>query len=361
MVSEMEKHILSLIKENNRVIIPNFGAFIVAKEKGFTILFNNFLSFNDGLLIDHVVSSEQLTKEAATQKVETYVERVKEELDTHGRYQIEGLGTFTKDSTGILRFSQSEDINDSELTETKEPELLDIDSSAKEDEQPKEEEKPVEVSPTSTFIKETPLAEVEEEKKEEKVIVPPKVEPEKKKLSKEAIANKYIEEDKKKRNRAIFVFILIFVPLLGAAIYFSLFHNKKPVKKAEKVQTVVKKTPNENETVKVLPKPEGDIVAGPETKKNEAKIEEKPAIVKSAVDRTKPHHIIVGSFKNMENAERYLKSLKDKGYEHCSAIQNNSMTLVSIQSFDKLYKAQSMQEQILDNHKMESWILTKRK
>lgn len=365
MVSIMEKHILSLIKENNRVIIPNFGAFIVAKEKGFTILFNNFLSFNDGLLIDYVVSSEQLSKEEATQKVETYVERVKEELDTQGRYQIEGLGTFTKDNTGILRFIQSEDINDLEDSTDSEPELLDIDSSTKDSEEPKAEEKPVEETPVSASIKETPLVEVEEEAPKKEVISTPAPSPgtDLKDGLNDTKKTPSANEGDNKRNRSIFLFLIIFVliPLIGAVIYFSFFNTKEPAKKVEEVKTVVTKTPEANETLKALPKKEGEIVAGPQSKKEDIKTEEKPAEVKSAVDRTKPHHIIVGSFKNMDNAERYLKSLKDKGYDQCTALQSNSMTLISIQSFDKLYKAHAMQEEILEKHRLESWILTKKK
>ncbi len=54
----MEQYLLELIKNNNRVIVPNFGAFIVSRDAGTTVLFNNFLSFNDGLLINHVSKKE---------------------------------------------------------------------------------------------------------------------------------------------------------------------------------------------------------------------------------------------------------------------------------------------------------------
>ena len=108
----MENYILSLIKENNRVIVPNFGAFIVAKENGFSVLFNNFLSFNDGLLVDYIVEKEDISREDAEKKVDEYVKKLKQDLDDNGSYTIPGLGTFTKDATGILRFEQS-----SELTE----------------------------------------------------------------------------------------------------------------------------------------------------------------------------------------------------------------------------------------------------
>ena len=131
----MENYILSLIKENNRVIVPNFGAFIVAKENGFSVLFNNFLSFNDGLLVEYIVKKEHVTNEEAENKINEFVEKLKSTLDEKGTYVIEKLGTFTKDATGILRFEQVAGIGEANSeSEAKETEpvdetLLDIDNS----------------------------------------------------------------------------------------------------------------------------------------------------------------------------------------------------------------------------------------
>ncbi|MBS2099530.1 SPOR domain-containing protein [Carboxylicivirga linearis] len=352
----MEKHILSLIQENNRVIIPNFGAFIVAKENGFTILFNNFLSFNDGLLIDHVSSADNLTNEQATEKVDKYVEDVKAKLDSVGEYQIKGLGTFTKDSTGILRFTQADEINNEEDLK-EESELLDLDGAVNEEE--KVEDKPEEPvkTPEETKVNEEPLVEVEEEKIEEKIET--KIEEpaptEESKTTVTNITNQYIQEDKKRKNRAILIFLIVFVllPLIGVIIYFSFFSkDAKPVKK-EVAQPVIEK-PKTEDSIHLDEKLQGDVVASPEVKE-----EDKTAEVKQ-VDIKKPHHIIVGSFKNAEYAQSYIKSLEAKGFDKCTTLDHNGMTLVSIESFDRVYKAQKKQEEILESNRIESWILTKR-
>ena len=351
----MEKHILSLIKENNRVIIPNFGAFIVAKENGFTILFNNFLSFNDGLLIDHVTSAENITTEQATEKVDKYVEDVKAKLDSVGEYQIKGLGTFTKDSTGILRFTQADEVNNEEDLK-EENELLDLDGTVNEEEKVDDKlEEPVE-TPEETKVNEEPLVEVEEEKVEEKIETKQE-EPtsaEESKTTVTNITNQYIQEDKKRRNRSILIFLIVFVllPLIGVIIYFSFFSkDKKPVKK-EVTQPVVEK-PKTEDSIHLDEKLQGDVVASPEVK------EDKTAEIKP-VEITKPHHIIVGSFKNAEYAQSYIKSLEAKGFDKCTTLDHNGMTLVSIESFDRVYKAQKKQEEILESNRIESWILTKR-
>jgi len=349
----MEKYILSLIKENNRVIIPNFGAFIVAKENGYTILFNNFLSFNDGLLIDYVSSTRSISKDEATSQVDKYVEKVKEELDSHGEYKIEGLGTFTKDATGILRFTQADEINHGEDAE-KESDLLDLDSTEKEELKDEPEQQVSIETPEETKVNEEPLVEVEEEPEEKKEEAKMAV-PEQKTTN---ITNQYIQEDKKRRNRSIFIFLIAFVlvPLIGVILYFTFFNkDKEPVKKVVKTQPVIKKEPKAEDSIKLDAGKPGEVLAGPEIKK-----QDKPAVIKP-VEITKPHHIIVGSFKNVENAERYMKSLKAKGFDKCYAIQHNSMTLVSVESFAKVYEAQKRQEEILDSDRLESWILTKRK
>jgi nucleoid DNA-binding protein len=92
----MENYLLELIRENNRIIIPNFGAFIVSREKEQNILFNSFLSFNDGLLISHICAVEGVDSATAARKVDNYVAQVNSTLDEKGFYEIEGIGRFTK-------------------------------------------------------------------------------------------------------------------------------------------------------------------------------------------------------------------------------------------------------------------------
>src|SRR5690606_29044445 len=75
--------------------------------KGQNILFNNFLSFNDGLLISHICAVEGVDSGTATQKVDDFVAHINETLDEKGIFEIEGIGQFTKDEGGVLRFEQS--------------------------------------------------------------------------------------------------------------------------------------------------------------------------------------------------------------------------------------------------------------
>jgi nucleoid DNA-binding protein/cell division septation protein DedD len=358
----MENYILSLIKENNRVIIPNFGAFIVAKENGFSVLFNNFLSFNDGLLVDHIVEVESVNKEEAERKINDYVEQVKNSLDEKGQYIISGLGTFTKDATGILRFEQ-----DTNLSSDSEPkaemvapvvgsdELLDIDSNTESDKV--EEETQAEPYLTETSLNDfTPIAEVEEEpiQAETKYAA----DAEEKKEDPVVIAHKYLDEDNSKRNRSITIFLSAFIllPLIGFIIYFFFFKDNLPAETQKKIKTEIEKV--EPTPIPVDDKA-GTIEAGPAEPEKEEPVEQPKQVDKT--DIVKPHQLIVGSFSTEANANKMVEKLKEKGFEHCFWFMHNNRYLVSLESFAKVYEAQARQEEILESDRMESWIITKRK
>jgi len=344
----MEQYILELIRSNNRVIIPNFGAFIVAKEKGFTILFNNFLSFNDGLLVEHVMSKEGVDKLDATDRVNKFVERINKTLDTTGSYELKDLGVFTKDSTGILRFAQGEELNKTFFDTTEEnsesEELLDIETSTPEEEPQKQPAEPTVVAPPPVSDITPPAA--SEPKKE------PVKEPVKTKTHKDPQ-----KEEKAKEKMALFVVLFILVPIIGFGIYYFFFSEPAEVAPVKAKQEIVKQKP--------VPKPEnrsdnGGIVAGPESTVVKKTVKAKiitPAVKKTTIT-TRRHYIITGSFKEEKNANKYVDMMRGKGFSSPVAIPRNGMYLVGVESFSSLTKAMARQEEMLAQYKLESWILT---
>ncbi|MCG8580884.1 MAG: SPOR domain-containing protein [Bacteroidales bacterium] len=373
----MENYILSLIKENNRVIVPNFGAFIVAKENGFSVLFNNFLSFNDGLLVDYIAEKESLSREEAEKKVDEYVVSLKQELDDNGNYSIKGLGTFTKDATGILRFEQSDELTEGGTTsesvkeEKDTDDLLDIDSSSS---QKEDIQAPVETPTVASSLNEsTPIAEFEDEATPDEEDKRPAAganvfssddesqNTEEEEKDPVAIANKYLEEDNSKRNRSIVIFLSLFIllPLIGFSVYFFLIKDNSPAKTEKQIAEVQKA-----EKVELEPAA-GTIEAGPDTAKQQKEdteiIEEPEPVPVAEPEVYKPHQLIVGSFSNEINANKMIEKLKEKGYEQSFWFMHNNRYLVSLESFAKVYEAQARQEEILNSERMESWIITKRK
>lgn len=101
------QYIFELLNANERIIIPNFGALI--KREGNTtdsvsITFSPFLKYNDGLLLTHITQKENITKEAAQDKLDTFVKELKIELNSKKSFEITNLGTFTIDEKGNLNF-----------------------------------------------------------------------------------------------------------------------------------------------------------------------------------------------------------------------------------------------------------------
>jgi len=109
-------YIQELLSNNNRVIIPNYGAFLVratSKGKDSTkledklsdIYFSPFLKFNDELLERHIVKKEGVTKDQASEKIKLFIEEVKNKLNSDSIYDIKNFGQFTMDKQGKVLFN----------------------------------------------------------------------------------------------------------------------------------------------------------------------------------------------------------------------------------------------------------------
>lgn len=109
----VEEAILELLKVHNRVILPGFGAFLVAKddsaEKPY-VLFNGFLSFNDGLLVDYLAEKNGVDSLVAADYSAEYVFKIKAALQEEKIYKFNFLGTFDFDESGGMRFRYNQNI-----------------------------------------------------------------------------------------------------------------------------------------------------------------------------------------------------------------------------------------------------------
>ncbi len=377
----MEKYILELVKENNRVIIPNFGAFIISKEKGDSILFNNFLSFNDGLLVNYIAEKKGVDTIVATDEVFEYVDNLKRDLDETGHYIISGLGEFKKDENGILRFQQAEiskDVNEGlgdqeveyESSEEKtDSDLLDIDkdsqiSQASEDESENDESDLEDiVGKGDTSILTIDDDEEESDENVEKKEIVSSTQPDSSKgeikekprnetsreseIKKEPEVNRYVQktiEDRKRKDMITFLFI-VFIVIVSFAGYF-IFFNTSPAKKnipvAEEVPPEPKIPVKKDSVVKVQPKPE---------------VIEKPEPKEVSIDKSRIH-IIVGGFKEESNANKMVEKLRKSGYGKAIVIPKGVMYLVSIDSDKSYRKMEARQQEILENERIESWMYT---
>lgn len=358
----MEKYIIELISENNRVIIPNFGAFIVSKEHGTSVLFNNFLSFNDGLLVNYIAEQKGMDTIAATEKVFEYADSLKKQLEEAGVYTFNKLGTFTKDDNGILRFQQADNVAElfgqdatktieasTEMRDTEEDVsdendfLLDIDA---EDEPGKKP--PLESDQAKKEELKTPVAESTSQKHSppEVLVTPPSgirndnknAETEKVQLKKNVPITK---KEKKKNSAPVLFMIAIAIILVVFGVYY-LFFGKAKEPEPKVVKKAVLKPAVKSETAKDTSFTVADI--------------DKPVPKPIETGPQKGYiYIIVGGFKEPGNAQSMVARLKSEGNSNAITFELDNMHLVSIDSDTSYRKMEARQQEILNN-KMESWL-----
>ncbi len=400
----MEKFIIELVKDNNRVIIPNFGAFIISKENGINILFNNFLSFNDGLLINFVAEKKGIDTVLATEEVFSFVDNLKKDLDETGEYQIKSLGTFKKDTNGILRFFKdpnfidiynNETASDNLLNEEEQIEkeaseekddLLDIDSTETIEESPSNTEKDIsESNEEDSTASQEPILTIdsnpedenkdlpedeygtiseEDEVKNEKTEAEPIVssmqdyKEEEKEDDHEFVEendevqdniseSNFSTEDKssistqkeKKSKKSIIILIGLLIIALGVIAYVFIFHKPSHKKltpaheiKIEQQKPIVKDTLPKVETIK-------EEIKKPEAKPVEDKV-----------------FIIIGGFKEEQNAINLVDKYQKKGYDKAQIVLKGNFHMVSIDSDVSVQKMLKRQQEILNTEKIDSWI-----
>lgn len=101
----MDKSINALLNNNLRVIVPEFGAFIIRQKKPRIVVFNEFLRYNDGLLIEDVAKTQGVDLEIARQLVTDYADTINKVLESGQSYIIKGIGKLQKDSDGKIIFT----------------------------------------------------------------------------------------------------------------------------------------------------------------------------------------------------------------------------------------------------------------
>ena len=105
---KISNHIFNLLQEHDCVIVPNFGAFVARNisakissdgSKIFPpnkeITFNKSLVKNDGLLINRISSSENISYEVADDKLNKWVVKSHKKLKKQGYFEIKNIGSIS--------------------------------------------------------------------------------------------------------------------------------------------------------------------------------------------------------------------------------------------------------------------------
>lgn len=110
-MKELVSHIEFLLHDHNCVIIPGFGGFVInsspARRDGMAtfhppvseLVFNRYLTHNDGLLAQSFMKNESIPFEAAMQKIEHAVQEMMRELREGRKIELGALGQFEMNSS----------------------------------------------------------------------------------------------------------------------------------------------------------------------------------------------------------------------------------------------------------------------
>lgn len=121
---EISKYISDLLFEYECVVIPGLGGFI-ANDKPAQInfdthyfkppyrevMFNPYLSTNDGLLLNHIAGKTNLAYKDVRSLVDEYVADCIDSLNNGKQVAFEGVGVISKDNHGKIIFEQDRNIN----------------------------------------------------------------------------------------------------------------------------------------------------------------------------------------------------------------------------------------------------------
>ena len=117
-MEDLKEYISGLLFIHDCVILPGFGGFVTNyhsaehNELNHTfsppkkdILFNKSLTYNDGLLINYLATSQNISYEEAEQKIKKEVQDAWLKLEKNQEVHFEGIGSFRYDKNMNLIFS----------------------------------------------------------------------------------------------------------------------------------------------------------------------------------------------------------------------------------------------------------------
>ncbi|MBR2196664.1 MAG: hypothetical protein IJ911_13755 [Salinivirgaceae bacterium] len=297
----ISKYIKELIPGNSRIIIPDFGAFMIQDTpNGKVISFNDFLKFNDSVLLNRIITSEKVDAAKGKEAIKAYVANIEAAFKAGENFAVEGVGYLSKDSQNNINFEQDE--NAKSKGKPKKAAQPKAEALAAE---PAKTEAPAAPSTAPTIVSAPKPASPSQPAAEKK----PQSQPAS--AQRTTISNTNYSNNKmeiKTKNNKTLTTVLIIVAaliivgvLIWMAIDFNWFGRFMPAKEAPAPIEVIDTTPAVD-TVAV------DTVAVAE--------EPQPVVVSEPVDPNSMHyHLIAGSFQVESNAIRFQEDMRSRGYD----------------------------------------------
>ena len=409
----LDEYIKELIANNNRVIIPNFGAFLLratSKNKNKKelsakindIYFSPFLKFNDELLMNHVIKKENVTQREAMDMLNQYISTIENSVKENGSYQIQGFGEFYMDNQGKIQFRIQSSARKESPKETQQaPPARESGTRESQKTGSTINEKAARKKTSTTQAKSEEQSKPKTEKqqaptstsaqKSEKTVktgagtagsgatgasatgasasagkTPPPPPPKKEKTG----------QSGGKRNKGLLLSIVIGVPVAIVFIWAMLnFDTVQSIFTKDERQTPAMETMNEGTEQQRQEQDqtasEEDTASGQEqiqepgetqdqqtTQAEQSERQTSPSQQQvSRASEGKKYYIVAGSFKNRQNAVNFRQKLRSQGYDSEMIGERNGMHAVSYASFDNKSQAKRELQKLRNEKGVQAWLL----
>jgi nucleoid DNA-binding protein/cell division protein FtsN len=354
------KIIHELLLENEIVIIPGFGAFVSEykpaeisedsneiKPPSKTVLFNQQIRNNDGLLVGYVAETKRISHYDALKRIEKEREEILYKLDSGEEVELSELGTLFYTSENTIAFKAIQDENmllDSfglEATSISEPEEV----------KHKETNVPPliseDISKEQTTEKVLPAEDTDTEKKE-----PTEPRPENR--------NEYesAEPHEAKKKKGWLWLFLILVPLIAVSVFIYQKGQNKPLATSPQI---------EDKTNAPIEKP--DSTAQDSIIQDSIVLADQDTVLQDDItpeqnveidENASKFYLVGGSFSVEENADTYLKELQAKGYEAFHAGKKGRFFIIGIGTYNTFNEADQAKIEYMENNPgSEVWVWKK--
>ena len=358
------------------VIIPGFGAFISEyqpaqmneesqeiKPPSSRLVFNPQIRNNDGLLVGYVAETLRSSHFEALQKIEKERDNILYQLDKGEKVELDELGTLSYNDKNEIQFISEEDKHLSlesfglETTSLKENEEEQVEAIPEPQEEPLHEEPEVsdeqdQESKAITEEKEEEPSEETQEEPEEKTEVEEPEEIEEAVPVVSAVTEEPREEKKKKRGWIWLLIILL--PLIAVSVFILMKDKGTNTPVSPPPQTVIE--PEKEEPVVVVDSSEQDTS---QVSEQDTTTEETPVNEEEALTTEGPKFYLVGgSFKEKENAESYMVTLREKGFEPFDMGMYGDFYIIGLGTYNSEEEALEAKSEMLErNPESGIWVL----
>ena len=362
----MKDLIVKLLKENGRVIIPDFGAFIIKTKSPFIVIFNEFLQYNDGALIGAAEEKLKIERDEAAKKVKEYATDIISKLEKGTTINLSEIGILSKSATGKITLSATEADVPKETKEIKEEPAPTVEfdiAETKAKPEPQNNKKNIpevkkeKVSPPDAKTINKPL--------EVKKVTPPIVKTSEKHIeekkdspAKEPMPiSEYYEDNTSRNRRNVILWIILIVLINGTLVGYiffddeikGLFGKNNALQNDQQIDTP--EITDEN-----IP-----IIDEHSTREDELIIEDTSEEVleteqSSAMHAGKKYYVVAGVFKEETNADNLVESLKQKGYNAEKFGKIGTLHTVSYEVFPTKQEADDFMLKMKREVDSEAWI-----